>query len=98
MPENIKDEIYNIMNGDNINHNMIRSDQKNFQYSSLHLELKKLKAIAPLYEFCKSFIPTLGISNNGIRYYGELAENYYASRLKKNGRKTPMAVPDMFYS
>lgn len=87
VPENIKDEIYNIMNGDNINHNMIRSDQKNFQYSSLHLELKKLKAIAPLYEFCKSFIPTLGISNNGIRYYGELAENYYASRLKKMGEK-----------
>lgn len=83
IPENIKNEIHYIIKSDNINSNIIRSDQKNFQYSSLHLELKKLKAIAPLYQFCKTFIPKLEISNNGIRYYGELAENYYSSRLKK---------------
>ena len=62
---------------------IIRCDQKDFQYTAVKLEIEKAQEIAELYQFCKSFIPQLGISKNGIRYYSELVENYYASRLRK---------------
>lgn len=50
--------------------NIIRSDQKNFQYTAIKAEVDKAAKIADLYEFAKQFLPTLKLSKNAIRYYG----------------------------
>lgn len=63
--------------------NVIRSDQKNFKYSAIKIEVDKALAIAELYKFAKTFIPTLQLSKNAIRYYADLAEQYAASRLRR---------------
>lgn len=85
IPKNINQQLQEVANnGEAFNQlNVIRCDQKDFQYTAVKLEIKKAKEIVVLYQFCKSFIPQLGISKNSIRYYAELVENYYASRLRK---------------
>ena len=61
----------------------IRYDQKDFKYTAVRLEIKKVQKIKPLYEFGKLFLPTLNISKNSIGYYADLTHNYSTSRLKK---------------
>jgi hypothetical protein len=61
----------------------IRYDQKDFKYTALRLEIKKIQKIKSLYEFGKLFLPTLNISKNSITYYADLTNNYSTSRLKK---------------
>ncbi len=69
---------------DGITHlNIIRADQKDFQFTAVRSEVKKAKNIAVLYEFSKEFIPTLKISKNAVRYYADIAEQYPASRLRQ---------------
>ena len=63
--------------------NIIRSDQKNFQYTAVKAEVDKALKIADLYEFAKNFLPTLKLSKNAIRYYADLAEQYAASRMRR---------------
>lgn len=63
--------------------NIIRSDQKNFQYTAIRNEVDKASKIANLYEFSKTFLSTLKLSKNVIRYYADLAEQYAASRLRR---------------
>jgi TnpA family transposase len=63
--------------------NIIRSDQKDFQYTAVRAEVEKAQKISELYVFAKSFIPTLKLSKNAIRYYAEVAEQYAASRLRR---------------
>lgn len=63
--------------------NIIRADQKDFQYTAIKNEIKKALGVADLYEFTKSFIPTLQLSKNAIRYYADVAEQYAAFRLRR---------------
>ena len=63
--------------------NIIRSDQKNFQYHQIKAEIDKAFKIADLYKFAKIFLPTLELSKNAMRYYADLAEQYAASRLRR---------------
>jgi hypothetical protein len=101
IPENIKQELQEVANnGEDIKQlNVIRCDQKDFQYTAVKLEIKKAQEIAVLYQFCKSFIPQLGISKNSIRYYAELVENYYASRLRKmNERQQQLYLVCFIYN
>lgn len=88
IPEYIDNKLNDIANNKelDITFNVIRSDQKNFQYTALRLEIKKAKELEDIYHFCKSFIPKLEISKNGVRYYAQLAENYYSSQLRKIGK------------
>jgi len=85
IPANIKKQLQEVANNSETvkQLSIIRCDQKDFKYTAVTLEIKKALEIAELYQFCKSFIPQLGISKNSIRYYAELVENYYASRLRK---------------
>ena len=62
--------------------NVIRSDQKNFKYTAVKDEVDKALLISSLYEFAKSFLPTLQLSKNAIRYYADLTEQYAAFRLR----------------
>jgi hypothetical protein len=58
--------------------NVIRLDQKNFKYKAIKAEVDKALGLAELYDFAKSFLPSLKISKNSIRYYADLAEQYAA--------------------
>ena len=85
IPDKIKLELLELTkDSDNVKQlNVLKGDQKDFQYTAVKMEVKKARKIEHLYQFCKSFIPKLGVSGNGIRYYSELVENYYTSRLRK---------------
>jgi hypothetical protein len=63
--------------------NIMRADQKDFQYTAVKAEVEKAQRIEELYDFAKSFIPSLGLSKNAIRYYANIAEQYAASRLRR---------------
>jgi hypothetical protein len=63
--------------------NVIRMDQKDFTYTALKIEVQKALKIKELYQLCKILIPSLQLSNNAVRYYGSLAEQYTASRLRR---------------
>lgn len=85
IPELIKEQLSNLIaKEDGVSPlNVIRSDQKNFKYTAIKEEADKALEIAELYEFAKSFLPGLNISKNAIRYYGDLAEQYAAYRLRR---------------
>jgi TnpA family transposase len=63
--------------------NVIRSDQKDFQYTAVKLEVEKVNNISEMYTFSKSFIPRLLVSNNAIKYYADITEQYPPSRLRR---------------
>ena len=63
--------------------NIIRADQKDFQYTAVKAEVDKALRIEDLYGFAKDFIPSLGLSKNAVRYYADVAEQYAASRLRR---------------
>ncbi|MCC2647632.1 MAG: uncharacterized protein K0R16_435 [Nitrososphaeraceae archaeon] len=63
--------------------NIIRADQKDFQYTAVRDEVDKAESITDLYEFSKSFLPILKLSKNAIRYYADVTEQYTASRLRR---------------
>jgi len=62
---------------------IIRTDQKDFHYTSVVDEIKKAHKIAALYKFAKNFIPKLNISKNAVRYYADIVEQYATSRLRR---------------
>lgn len=63
--------------------NIIRADQRDFQYTAVITEVEKAQSMAGLYLFAKQFIPTLKLSKNAVRYYAEVTEQYAASRLRR---------------
>jgi hypothetical protein len=63
--------------------NIIRADQKDFQYTAIKTEVDKALRIVDLYTFAKGFIPSLNLSKNAVRYYADIAEQYVASRLRR---------------
>ena len=92
MPGNMKEKLNTLIKNDNgiTDLNIIRSDQKDFQYTAVRLEVEKVNKISELYVFSKSFIPMLSISNNAIEYYADITEQYPASRLRR------LAIPQQW--
>ncbi len=62
---------------------LIRVDQKDFQFTALRNEIDKASQLADLYELAKQFIPKLNLSQNAVRYYADVAEQYFTSRLRR---------------
>lgn len=85
MPDHIKDKLNALIKNDDgiTDLNIIRSDQKDFQYTAVKLEVEKANKISELYVFSKSFIPMLMISNNAIEYYADITEQYPPARLRR---------------
>ncbi len=85
IPESLQKQLSTLINReDGISQlNIIRADQKDFQYTAVRTEVEKAQDIAELYEFSKSFILTLKLSKNAVRYYADVAEQYAASRLRR---------------
>lgn len=85
MPLSIQGQLSSLINRtDGISQlNILRADQKDFQYTAIRAEVDKAEEIADLYEFAKIFIPTLKLSKNAVRYYADIAEQYAAFRLRQ---------------
>lgn len=85
IPGDLKNQLEEIIKNDNglTQLSVIQADQKDFSYTALKLEIKKAEKIKKLYCLCKTLIPSLQLSNNAVRYYGSLAEQYTPSRLRK---------------
>ena len=66
--------------------NLLRADQKDFQYTAVRFEIEKAQKIEDLYNFADQFLPSLGISKNAIRYYADVVEQYAAFRLRRLGK------------
>ena len=63
--------------------NLLRADQRDFQYTAVRFEIEKAQKIAELYQFAEQFLPSLKISKNAIRYYADVVEQYAAYRLQR---------------
>jgi TnpA family transposase len=63
--------------------NIVRADQKDFQFTAVRAEVEKAQGIADLYVFAKSFIPTLKLAKNAVHYYADMVDQYTVSRLRK---------------
>lgn len=85
IPSSIQEQLLSLINRtDGISQlNVLRADQKDFQYTAIKTEVDKAQEIADLYEFAKNFIPALKLSKNAVRYYADLTEQYAASRLRQ---------------
>ena len=60
----------------------LKKRAKDFRLKEIRQEIEKHGSIQTLYEFAHSFLPTLDISNENIRYYASLAEYYPIHRLQ----------------
>ncbi len=85
IPDYIQSKLKNLIKNDDglTELNIIRSDQKDFQYTAVKLEVEKANKIAGLYQFSKSFIPKIEISKNAVQYYADITEQYAPFRLRK---------------
>ena len=85
MPASISDQLTALIHRDDgiTALNIIRADQKDFQYTAVKTEVDKASRIVDLYTFAKTFIPSLNLSKNAVRYYADIAEQYAASRLRR---------------
>ena len=85
MPASISDQLTALIHRDDgiTALNIIRTDQKDFQYTAVKTEVDKASRIVELYTFAKTFIPSLNLSKNAVRYYADIAEQYAASRLRR---------------
>ena len=84
IPKYLQNQLFELVhNEDGLTQlNLMRADQKDFQFTALRREILKVQKIFELYLFCKSFTPKLEISKNSIRYYADLTEQYPPARLR----------------
>lgn len=85
IPQNIQQQLSNIIEkNDGITQlNIIKADQKNFQFTAVRGEIDKVLLISEVYEFSKIFIPKLQLARNAVRYYADLVEQYPPFRLRE---------------
>ncbi len=67
---------------------LIKKEPKDFSNKAMRTEVQRKMSLESLYLYVKSFLPTLGISNENINYYAELAVYYNTARLKGLKRAT----------
>ena len=61
---------------------LIKKDQKDFTTSEIRTSVEKHKLLSTIYQSAVSIIEQLGISDQNILYYAELAEQYTIYGLK----------------
>ncbi len=62
---------------------VLKQDAKNFNYTMLIAERKKLEMIRPIYQLAKSLIPRFNISQQNLYYYASLIHYYSIAKLKR---------------
>jgi hypothetical protein len=86
IPKNVQESLSALIDNDDAGIsqlNIIRADQKDFQYIAVKTEVEKAQSIVELYKFSKKFISTLKLSKNAISYYAEITEQYAPYRLRR---------------
>lgn len=89
IPSNRQDQLFELLDHeDGLNQlNLLKADQKDFQYTAVKFEIEKALGIEDLYLFAEQFLPSLNISKNAIRYYADIVEQYAAFRLIRLGQQ-----------
>ena len=59
----------------------LKQEPTYFNYKSMKQEIKKHKALDPLFQFASQLVPKLGVSKNIIRYYADLIDYYTVYNL-----------------
>ncbi|NQY65063.1 MAG: Tn3 family transposase [Alteromonadaceae bacterium] len=88
IPDEIKDQLHTLINDNEVilSLNDLRYDQKNFNYGEIVSEVAKVNELTTLYHSCKSMLSAFKLSQNAIRYYSEIVEQYPSSKLRKMSR------------
>lgn len=84
LPKQIKNELNNVINSENVIADLtdIKADQKGFQLMFVNQAVEAAAQMSELYAFAQKFLPKLGIANNCIGYYAELADQLTSSRIR----------------
>lgn len=67
---------------------LLKREPRDFSYREITMEVAKCKSIEEIYNLAYRFLPTLGISNENIKYYSSLVGYYTVFRLKRLSRTT----------
>jgi len=85
VPQDIKLQLDSLIKKDDgiLSLNDIRYDQRDFSYTAIKSIVEKVNELAEIYQFCKHYLPLFDLSQNAIRYYSEIVEQYPISKLRK---------------
>lgn len=64
----------------------LRRDLKDFSYTALREEVKRLKIFAPLHDFASAYLPKAQISSDSRKYYASLVRYYKTDQLARMPR------------
>jgi len=77
---------------------LLKHEPKDFSYQEIQREVSKRKTLFELYEFAMSFLPSLHISNENIKYYASLITYHPVREIKRMGREVANAYLLCFIS
>ena len=85
VPQNIKSQLDSLIKKDDgiFSLNDVRYDQRDFSYTAIKCVVEKVNELTEIYQFCKYHLPLFDLSQNAIRYYSEVVEQYPISKLRK---------------
>lgn len=85
LPDIICGEIKKLINNEDgdLSLNKIRYDQADFSYGEIMKTVKQVNTLRSIYLYAKDFLPKTALSNNAIKYYANLVDQYPVSRLRK---------------
>jgi TnpA family transposase len=77
---------------------LLKHEPKDFTYQEVQKEVEKRTLLAELYQLAATFLPTLNISNESIKYYASLVSYYTVQKLNQLHRETRHAYLLCFIS
>jgi hypothetical protein len=67
---------------------LLKHEPKDFSHQEVQKEVARRAMLADLYQLARRFLPTLGISNENIKYYASLVSYYTVQKLHQLHRET----------
>lgn len=66
---------------------LLKKEPRDFSFNEITNEVGKGESLKEIYAVAKDFLPSLGISNENIKYYASLVGYYTVFKLKRMGRE-----------
>jgi hypothetical protein len=66
---------------------LLKKEPRDFSFNEITNEVRKGKSLKEIYAVAKDFLPSLGISNENIKYYASLVGYYTVFKLKRMDRE-----------
>jgi hypothetical protein len=87
--KDLRAQLDKLLEKDNLFYNLtlVKKDQKNFSVTEIKTSVAKQQLIVGIYRKSLALIPKLGISEQNIIYYSNLAEFYTIQKLKRMANK-----------